>query len=170
MQNTYVFMGQALQDRAPSFCICVYGSDNKFNAGNVLNRWQYLKKQASLHDIEIVGFSSDGDTRCLKAMKEASNFPVSVDTINNDCPYKPYFQVAFAETTPPTVRTPSESLSSTPQNIKHNVTPLTEQPGPSYAVTQTPADVGMGELSNTGEPESKSDLPIIPSPFKRAFL
>ncbi|KAK4886982.1 hypothetical protein RN001_003253 [Aquatica leii] len=89
-------MGQALQDRAPSFCICVYGSDNKFSAEDVLNRWQYLKKQASLHDIEIVGFSSDGNTRCLKAMKEASNFPVYVDTINNDCPYKPYFQIALS--------------------------------------------------------------------------
>ncbi|KAK4879124.1 hypothetical protein RN001_007270 [Aquatica leii] len=39
-KNAYVFMGQALHDRAPSFCICVYGSDNKFSAEDVLNRWQ----------------------------------------------------------------------------------------------------------------------------------
>ncbi|KAK4876265.1 hypothetical protein RN001_012687 [Aquatica leii] len=90
------FNEETLQDTAPSFCICVYGSDNKFSAEDVLNRWQYLKKQDSLHDIEIVGFSSDDDTRCLKAIKEASNFPVSVDTINNDCPYKPYFQMSFS--------------------------------------------------------------------------
>ncbi|KAK4878968.1 hypothetical protein RN001_007114 [Aquatica leii] len=95
-KNAYVFMGQALKDSAPPFCICVYGSDNKISAEDVLNRWQYLKKQTSLHDIEIVEFSSDRDTRCLKAMKEASNFPVSVNTINNDCPYKPYFQILLS--------------------------------------------------------------------------
>lgn len=68
----YVIMAQPLQDGVTAFCLAFFGSDNRFTAEDVLRRWQWMKEQAAEHGIRIIGFSSDGDTRLLKAMKFAS--------------------------------------------------------------------------------------------------
>lgn len=86
--NAYVYMAQPLVDNAPGFCLTVFASDNKFNHNDVLARWMFLKNELEKLDIKITGFSSDGDTRCLKAMKIWSNIPLLTQN-----PYSPYFQV-----------------------------------------------------------------------------
>lgn len=68
-QPIYVIMAQPLQGRAPPFCLCLYGTDNKFVFENVLTRWTFIKESLSKCGISIVGISSDGDSRLLKAMK-----------------------------------------------------------------------------------------------------
>ncbi|XP_030753635.1 uncharacterized protein LOC115880545 [Sitophilus oryzae] len=88
--NAYIFMAQPLVDGSPAFCISVFGSDNRFTYENVSKRWQYLVKEAEKHDITILGFSSDGDTRCLKSMKILSKLPLISDN-----PYSPYYQAEF---------------------------------------------------------------------------
>lgn len=82
--NAYVFMAQPLIDRAPAFCLSIFGSDNRFQADDVLKETESRK-----YGISIQGFSSDGDTRCLKSMKIKSGLPMQ----QNESPYAPYFQV-----------------------------------------------------------------------------
>lgn len=86
----YVFMAQPLVDKAPAFCLSLFGSINKFTSEDVLIRWKYVEEEARKEGIIIEGFSSDGDTRCLKAMKILSQLPNK--DINSN--YSPYFQVS----------------------------------------------------------------------------
>lgn len=86
--NAYVYMAQPLVDNAPAFCLIVFASDNKFNYNDVLVTWTFLKHELEKLNIQITGFSSDGDTRCLKAMKIWSKIPLSSKN-----PYSSYFQV-----------------------------------------------------------------------------
>uniref|UniRef100_A0A6P7FI16 Uncharacterized protein LOC114329629 n=1 Tax=Diabrotica virgifera virgifera TaxID=50390 RepID=A0A6P7FI16_DIAVI len=88
--NAYIFMAQPLVDGSPAFCISIFGSDNRFTSEDVYKRWQYLIKEAGKHGITILGFSSDGDTRCLKSMKIISK--LSFTSLN---PYSPYFQANY---------------------------------------------------------------------------
>lgn len=86
--NAYVFMAQPLVDGSPGFCIAIFGSDNCFTFNDVTKRWQHIQKEAAKHGIDILGFSSDGDSRCLKAMKVISKL-----SFTSHNPYKPYFRV-----------------------------------------------------------------------------
>lgn len=89
--NAYVFLAQPLHKGAPSFCLRIFGSNNRFSYEDILRRWQYLKEKAAEEGIEIVGFSSNGDTRCLKAMRVKSEISVSTNKLS---PYYPFFQVS----------------------------------------------------------------------------
>lgn len=64
----YCIMAQPLCDNASVFCLAMFGTNNKFTASQVLKRWEWMERKLKEEDIEIVGFSSDGDTRLLKAM------------------------------------------------------------------------------------------------------
>lgn len=65
------------------------GTDNKSTAEDVLQRWAYIKRAAEEHGIWIAGFSSDGDTRLLKAMRINCSLPVA----NNDEQEWEWFQM-----------------------------------------------------------------------------
>jgi len=65
----YVIMAQSLDDKAPPFCVAIYGTDNRFTNEDVMSRWNFIKLAAASQGIEIIGFLSDGDTRLLKAMQ-----------------------------------------------------------------------------------------------------
>lgn len=71
----YVIMAQPLHEGVPAFCLALFGTDNKFTASHVVRRWVWMKKKAAKHGIKILGNSSDGDTRLLKAMKFKSFLP-----------------------------------------------------------------------------------------------
>lgn len=90
--NAYVFMAQPLKDKVPAFCLCIFGSNNKFSYEDVYKRWSFLMDEARKFGIDIHGISSDGDTRCLKAMKKHSNFPDKSDKNV----LSPYFQVSLS--------------------------------------------------------------------------
>lgn len=71
----YAILAQPLSNNAPSFCLSIYGSNNKFNYSDVLNRWTYMRQIADKNGISIAGFSADGDTRIMKAMRISTMFP-----------------------------------------------------------------------------------------------
>lgn len=56
----YVVMAQPLKKNTPAFCLCIFGTDNRFDTQDVLNRWHFMKKGAAVHGICIIGFASDG--------------------------------------------------------------------------------------------------------------
>lgn len=74
----YTIMAQPLDVNSPSFCLSVFGTDNKFFYKDVLLRWKKLQELADEYGIKILGFSADGDTRLLKAMKLSAGLPTSV--------------------------------------------------------------------------------------------
>lgn len=65
----YVYMGQAIAKNSPFFCLCAFGTDNIFKAEDCMNRLRFIKKELGKIGIEVVGCSSDGDPRLLKAMR-----------------------------------------------------------------------------------------------------
>lgn len=54
----YVITAQPLSSDSPAYCLCIFGTDNKFTAEDVCSRWKYLKKTAEEFGITIMGFSS----------------------------------------------------------------------------------------------------------------
>lgn len=64
----YCLIVQPIAPNAPSFCLALFGTDNKFDYADVSHRWEWMVGKGKEHDIEIVNFSGDGDTRILKAM------------------------------------------------------------------------------------------------------
>ncbi|KAE8742486.1 hypothetical protein FOCC_FOCC011981 [Frankliniella occidentalis] len=67
--NAYCIVAQPLDPSAPSFVVAMFGTNNKFAAEQVHKRWQWMREEARKEGIEIIGFSSDGDSRLLKCMK-----------------------------------------------------------------------------------------------------
>ncbi|XP_026285684.1 uncharacterized protein LOC113211514 isoform X1 [Frankliniella occidentalis] len=64
----YAIMAQPLQNKAPAFCLSLFGTDNKFSHTDVHKRWYFIKKELAKFGVEVVNFASDGDPKLLKAM------------------------------------------------------------------------------------------------------
>lgn len=77
----YTVMAQPIFQNSPAFCLQMFGTDQKSNFLDVLNHFEQLLKTKG---ITIFGYSSDGDTRLLKAMEiknQLSDF-LSIDRMN----------------------------------------------------------------------------------------
>ncbi len=74
-EYAYTVMSRSLDVNAPSFCLQLFGTDNRFTTGQVLRRWAYTERELESKEIKILGWSSDGDTRCLRAMLIRSGLP-----------------------------------------------------------------------------------------------
>lgn len=67
----YVVMVQPLVDKATPFVLCIFGTDNKFNAKDVARRWQWVKNEGKeKYGITFLANCSDGDTRLMKCMQQ----------------------------------------------------------------------------------------------------
>lgn len=64
----YAIMAQPLQKGAPSFCLTLFGTDNKFTSEQCVKRWRFIHEELKKIDIDAVAFSSDGDPKLLSAM------------------------------------------------------------------------------------------------------
>ncbi|KAL0100589.1 hypothetical protein PUN28_019732 [Cardiocondyla obscurior] len=72
---------------------CFKIGNNKFNAKNVVDRWTYLKKKAKKFGIIIAGFSSDEDTRLLKAMRINKYLPIESNQVSLHNKTWPWYQI-----------------------------------------------------------------------------
>ncbi|KAG5683116.1 hypothetical protein PVAND_012417 [Polypedilum vanderplanki] len=70
----YIILAQPVFRGAPYFVLGFYASDNKFSSEDVLRRYRYIHAQLSKRGIELLSFSTDGDTRYLKAQKDLVRF------------------------------------------------------------------------------------------------
>lgn len=41
----YIIMAQPLKQNVPPFVLSIFGTDNKFNADHVLNRWEFVEAE-----------------------------------------------------------------------------------------------------------------------------
>ena len=64
----YCFMAQPISDDCPTFCLGLFGTDNRFNALHCIKIWKWMHAQAKENDMEILGCSADGDGKLLRAM------------------------------------------------------------------------------------------------------
>ncbi|KAK3918403.1 hypothetical protein KUF71_000975 [Frankliniella fusca] len=71
----YCIMAKPMVPKSPSFCLAMFGSDNKFTSPIVLKRWEWMEAAAKDIGLEIRGISSDGDSKLLKAMLYRSVVP-----------------------------------------------------------------------------------------------
>lgn len=67
--SIYCFMAQPMAPRSAPFCLMLAGTNGKFNHEDVLRRWKWIKKESLKNGVEVLGFSSDGDEKLLKAMR-----------------------------------------------------------------------------------------------------
>jgi len=67
----YVYMAQPLGMNVPPFCLACFGTDQKFTAEHVLQRWQLIYLECAKRGITVVSFGGDGDSRVMRAMKIA---------------------------------------------------------------------------------------------------
>ncbi|KAE8749159.1 hypothetical protein FOCC_FOCC004066 [Frankliniella occidentalis] len=74
--NAYLVVAQPLTPNAPSFCLALFGTDNKFSAKDVYRRWSWTSHCLKEVGVTIAGVSGDGDTKVLSAMY-ARSFSVS---------------------------------------------------------------------------------------------
>lgn len=71
------------------FLIFFLITDNCFKDNDILDRWEKTKSMAQSHGIKVLGFSSDGDPKCLKAMKMYSRL--------GEKSFWPWFHMNLAE-------------------------------------------------------------------------
>ena len=64
----YVYVVQPLCDGVSSFCLACLGTNNKFDYHAILVRWKYIVSELGKRNVKVVNFSSDGNSRLLKAM------------------------------------------------------------------------------------------------------
>ncbi|CAF3298097.1 unnamed protein product [Rotaria sp. Silwood2] len=75
-------MIQSVVSSAPPFILSTYGSDNKVTATDILKRWLYIHNQCSVQGVRVIGFSTDGDARYLRAMRLCSRFFAELPNLN----------------------------------------------------------------------------------------
>lgn len=66
-----VVMAQPLGNVSP-FCLLVYGSDNRYSAINVVDRWKTLKAKLATLKIQVLSISSDSDPKFNASMRKLS--------------------------------------------------------------------------------------------------
>lgn len=86
-------MAQPLSYNIPAYCLSLFSTDNKFDTKNVLERWNFMKEEAKKFGITIAGFSSDDDTRLLKAMRLNNSLPITSNEIFPWSSTWPWFQI-----------------------------------------------------------------------------
>lgn len=62
-------MAEPLGAGIPPFCLACLGTDQRFTARHVLQRWQYIHSRHAEKGISVVSFREDGDSKVMKAMR-----------------------------------------------------------------------------------------------------
>ena len=79
-----VYVAQPLSSNAPPFVLACLGTDNKFTAKHVLQRWNYLYHECAKQGITVLNFSGDGDSRIMKSIRVSTS--LMTDTVDPDLP------------------------------------------------------------------------------------
>lgn len=64
---------------APAFCLLIFGSDNRFSAQLVANRWKFITSQLMNLGIMVISIASDSDPRFNSAMRQNSALGCATD-------------------------------------------------------------------------------------------
>ena len=89
----YIYMAQPLGINIPPFCLACFGSDQKFTAEHVLQRWQRIYLQCAERGITVVSFGGDGDSRVMKAMKMSVSLTMPPSDLSLQTSLSPIFRI-----------------------------------------------------------------------------
>ncbi|CAF1002645.1 unnamed protein product [Rotaria sordida] len=67
---------------SPSFLLSGFGTDNSYDTISIICRWLYVYEQCQTHNIRVVGFASDADSKYLRAMRLATGYFAQLPNIN----------------------------------------------------------------------------------------
>lgn len=77
--NIHAIQPITRQDQPSSpFFISAYGTDNKFDSYDLINRWLKIFDESLQRGIRIIGFSTDCDARYLRTMRLTTNYFASL--------------------------------------------------------------------------------------------
>ena len=65
----FVYMAQPVREDVPAFCLSCQGTDNKFTAELVQQRWKTIYSECKVRGIRVLSYGADGDSRELRAMQ-----------------------------------------------------------------------------------------------------
>ncbi|CAF5063081.1 unnamed protein product, partial [Rotaria sp. Silwood1] len=69
----------SIHTTSPSpFLISAYGVDNTFTTNDILRRWIFIFEKCIQKQIRIIGFSTDADSKYMRAMRLTSGFFASL--------------------------------------------------------------------------------------------
>lgn len=90
--NIIVIMAQPIAN-APPFPLCIFGTDNRYNAQDVSNRWKHISNELNKKGIRVLTMSSDSDPKYNSAMRNLSKIGTKSNygwfscVIENDGPF-----------------------------------------------------------------------------------
>lgn len=90
-----VIMSQPLVLAYPPFCLLIFGSDNKYTASDVVNRWLYAMHALNQAGIQVLSIASDSDPKYKAAMRRFSK----LGTANTRTINKSWFQCGMFNNT-----------------------------------------------------------------------
>lgn len=67
-----VIIAQPINKNVPSFCLMMFGSDNRYTSMHVKDRWKYIEQSLAKVNIKVLTFSSDSDAKFNAAMRQLS--------------------------------------------------------------------------------------------------
>lgn len=73
-----IIMAQPIA-HVPSFCLLIFGSDNKYTANEVSMRWEYITCELKKLNIKVITVASDSDPRYNAAMRQLSELGTSTN-------------------------------------------------------------------------------------------
>lgn len=77
----------------PPFLLAAYGTNSKYNAQDILNRWAKIFDSCMAQNVRILGFSTDCDPKNLRAMRDSMGFFSKLQTGFEDHPY--HFEISL---------------------------------------------------------------------------
>ncbi|CAF4825556.1 unnamed protein product, partial [Rotaria sp. Silwood2] len=63
------------------FLLSAYGTDSEYQSIDIIRGWIWIFEQTMLKNIRIVGYSTDGDPKYLRAMRLATGFFASLSNM-----------------------------------------------------------------------------------------
>lgn len=88
----YIFMAQANNPSVPPFCLLFFGTDNRMLFTDVENRQNFIVDELKKVGIKVLGYSGDGDSRVLKAMRLTAG--LGTTSYNNDEDSRSYAEIS----------------------------------------------------------------------------
>ncbi|CAF3519857.1 unnamed protein product [Rotaria socialis] len=78
------------------FLLSAFGTNNIYETIDIIRRWIWIFEQSILKSVRIVGFSTDGDPKYMRAMRLVIGFFATLPNIKLDA-YKDSFRVSIPE-------------------------------------------------------------------------
>lgn len=66
--TAYAILAQPLDEMLPPFVLQLFGTNNTFQAKDVLNRWETTERELAKYGIKVAGYFSDANGRLLSVM------------------------------------------------------------------------------------------------------